>query len=123
MPRDPDNVRSFLPLRPVEFQVLLSLSAGDRHGYAMLQEAERRTGGGMMPGLVTFYRALRRMEAENLIAESDERPDSEDDDERRRYYRITGLGRRVAAAEAARMAALVRAARATNLIGDAEVVG
>ncbi len=34
-----------------------------------------------------------------------------DDDQRRRYYRITPLGRRVAAAEAARMQALVGLAR------------
>ena len=79
-----------------------------------------------MPGkecALAIYRALRRMETEQLIAESADRPASEEDDERRRYYRITDLGRRVAASEAARMAALVRAARATNLIGDAEVVG
>ena len=122
MPRHPDKVSSYLPLRPVELEVLLSLSNGERHGYAILQEAEARTGGGLMPGLVTFYRALRRMEGEGLIEESELRPDGADD-ERRRYYRITALGRRVAAAEARRMAALVRAARASNLIGDPELAG
>lgn len=123
MRRDPDNISSYLPLRPVELQVLLSLSAGERHGYAILNEAETRMGGELMPGLVTFYRALRRMDQEGLIEESDARPDPADDDQRRRYYRITDLGRRVAAAEALRMAALVRAARASNLIGDVELAG
>lgn len=122
MAREPDDVRSYLPLRPVELEVLLSLSNGERHGYAILQEAEKRSGSETMPGLVTFYRALRRMEADALIAESDAPPDP-DDDERRRYYRITDLGRRVAAAEAARMAALVRAARASHLIGEAGGAG
>jgi DNA-binding PadR family transcriptional regulator len=55
-----------------------------------------------------------------LIAESDERPDPELDDERRRYYRITPLGRKVAAAEARRMERLVGIARAKRLLGRPE---
>jgi hypothetical protein len=40
------------------------------------------------------------------------------DDERRRYYRLTGLGRRVAIAETERMARLVRAARQSRLVNE-----
>ena len=35
-------VERFLPLRPVEFDVLLSLAAGERHGYGIIQDAEAR---------------------------------------------------------------------------------
>jgi DNA-binding MarR family transcriptional regulator len=48
-----------------------------------------------------------------LIEESDDRPDAHLDDERRRYYRITGYGRKVAKAEAARMHDLARLAATT----------
>jgi hypothetical protein len=55
------------------------------------------------------------MLADGLIEESDERPDPEMDDQRRRYYRITDFGRRVAGAEAERLASLVDTAREKKL--------
>lgn len=48
---------------------------------------------------------------DGLIEESDERPDADLDDQRRRYYRLTGLGRAVVAAEVGRLESLVDAAR------------
>ena len=59
---------------------------------------------------------IRRAAADGLIAESDERPDIALDDERRRYYRLTPLGRRVAAAEIARLESIVEMARAKKLV-------
>jgi DNA-binding MarR family transcriptional regulator len=50
------------------------------------------------------------------VAESGRRPAADLDDERRRYYRLTPLGRRVASAEAERLARLVGAARANRLL-------
>ncbi|HET7585004.1 MAG TPA: helix-turn-helix transcriptional regulator [Gemmatimonadaceae bacterium] len=101
---------SYLPLRPVEFHVLLSLAAGERHGYGMLQDAESR---GERIDVGTLYRALARMVDQLLIAPAGNDPS----DERRNNYRITPLGLEVARAEAARMAALTRAARAGGLLG------
>ena len=108
-----------MPLRPVEFQVLLALAADERHGYAIMQEAARLggTSGGQSaiePG--TLYRALHRMLAAGWVAESGRRPAADLDDERRKYYRLTPLGRRVAAAEAERLARLVAAARSNRLL-------
>jgi hypothetical protein len=60
------------------------------------------------------------MVADGLIDQSDERPDQELDDQRRRYYRITGFGRRVAGAEAKRLQDLVHAAREKKLIRGPE---
>ena len=50
------------------------------------------------------------------VVESARRPAADLDDERRRYYRITPAGRRVAAAEAARLQRLLTVARANRLL-------
>jgi DNA-binding PadR family transcriptional regulator len=108
----------FLPLRPVEFDILLALGDGERHGYGILQEALRRSGGSTVLEPGTLYRALRRMLKAGLVAEALGRAAASDDG-RRRYYRLTGLGRRVAASEAERMAGLVLTARALGLLRKA----
>lgn len=108
-----------LPLRPVEFQVLLSLAQGERHGYGIMQEALSLSDGATLLEPGTLYRALRRMLRAGLVVESARRPDGERADERRRYYRLTDLGRRVATAEAERMHRLVSTARAFRLLGKA----
>jgi DNA-binding PadR family transcriptional regulator len=107
---------SFLPLRPVEFEILLVLAEGDHHGYAIIREAENRSGGSMKLETGTLYRAIRRLTAAGLVQPSSKRPAPDADDERRRYFAITPLGKKVAAAEAARMARLVAAAKARALI-------
>ena len=109
------GVERFLPLRPVEFDVLLSLSAGERHGYGIIQDAETR-GITAVPEVGTLYRALRRMQDQGLIGASARRDVPEAGDERRHYYQITPLGLQVARAEARRLAALMRAAAASGLI-------
>jgi DNA-binding PadR family transcriptional regulator len=114
----PADPASFLPLRPVEFHVLLALADEERHGYAIMQETARRTDGAIVLDPGTLYRALQRMVKSGLVSESDRRPDPDRDDERRRYYRLTGLGRRVAVAETERMARLVRAARQSRLVNE-----
>ncbi len=108
-------VERFLPLRPVEFDILLSLAAGERHGYGIIQDAESR-GLAAPPDVGTLYRALRRMQDQGLIGESQRRAAPDAGDERRHYYRITPLGLRVARAEARRFAALARAAMTTGLL-------
>ena len=113
--KNPDVVRSFLPLRPVQFHILISLTEGDRHGYGIIQDTLERSGGEVRLEMGTLYRALHRMLGAELVAESDRRPAPELDDQRRRYYRITELGRSVARSEVARMEALVRVAHGTSL--------
>ena len=109
--------RSLLPLTQPVFHVLLALADGERHGYGVILEIERRTGGAVKLRTGTLYTALARMERLGLIEETDERPDPEADDERRRYYRITPFGREAAKAEAARMRGLVALATAKKVLG------
>ena len=101
------------PLSPACFHILLSLGAGERHGYAIKREVAARTEGKLRLGPGVLYGSLVKMLEVGLIEESGDRPDSHLDDERRRYYRITPYGRRVARAEAARMRELAQLAAAT----------
>ena len=112
-----------IPLTPAVFHILLALADGERHGYAISQEVAANTQGQIKMGPGTLYGTIKRMLAKNLIEESDERPDPELDDERRRYYRLTGLGRRVAGAEAERLENLVRVSQSKRLIGGATTGG
>ena len=105
-----------MPLRPVEFHILLALAGDERHGYAILQEVSTLTGGEIELEPGTLYRALHRMLRDGWVVESARRPAADLDDERRRYYRITPAGRRVAAAEAARLQRLLTVARANRLL-------
>lgn len=105
---------ALLPLPPAVFHILLSLADADRHGYAIIQDVADRTGGEVRLGPGTLYRSIQRMLEQELIEEVERRPARVLDDERRRYYRVTAFGRRVAEAEATRLAQLVRLARASG---------
>jgi DNA-binding PadR family transcriptional regulator len=113
---------SLLPLTPAVFHILLALTDGERHGYGIMQEVAALTDGQLRMGPGTLYGSIKRMMANNLIEESNARPDPELDDERRRYYRLTEFGQRVASAEAQRLLGLVRQAQLKQLLGDQKSV-
>jgi DNA-binding PadR family transcriptional regulator len=92
----------------------MALAGEDRHGYAIIQDIEQRTNGALRLSAGTLYRSIQRMLEQGLLVETNERPAPELDDERRRYYRITPFGAAVARAEATRLNALVRMARASG---------
>ena len=115
MGTDRELPESLLPLPPATFHILLALADVERHGYAILQDVEQRTGGELKLGAGTLYRSIARMVEQGLIAEVTRRR-SLGDDERRRYYRLTKFGRRVAVAEAERLSRLVASARAKRLL-------
>jgi DNA-binding PadR family transcriptional regulator len=104
-------IDDLLPLRPVVFQILLSIAEGERHGYAIVHDIAERSSARLQIEPGNLYRHLRFMLDEGLIEESDRRPVPGKDDERRRYYRITRFGRQVALAEAARLEAVAVDAR------------
>jgi DNA-binding PadR family transcriptional regulator len=118
MDRDRRAIDHHLPLRPVEFHILLSLAAGERHGYGIIQDIQER-GDAPVPDVGTMYRALARMVESRLIQAAARRPAPDASDERRNYYRITQAGRQVAMAEARRLEALTRAARLGGLLSKA----
>lgn len=108
------DVDALLPLPPAAFHILMALADEDRHGYAIIQDVESRTGGELRLSPGTLYRSIQRMLEQGLIVETRDRPAPELDDERRRYYRITQFGATVARAEARRLAQLIKLARASG---------
>ena len=104
---------SFLPLTAVAFEILLALADGERHGYDIMLEIERRTGGRVSLNPGTLYRALDRLVEQGLLASAFQRQAG---DERRRMFSLSALGGAVAAAEAERLDDQVRAARASRLL-------
>lgn len=116
MTQRPSSLEAFLPLTSSMLHALVALADGDKHGYAILKEIIRRTDGTVRLSAGTLYALIKRALADGLIVEIDERPDPALDDERRRYYRLTALGRRVAAAEIQRLESIIEMARAKNLV-------
>ena len=101
-------------MTPLTYEILLALADAERHGYGIIKELESRFGADAAPSTAALYLALRRMEQDGLIAEAATR--APDDDARRRYYRITRSGRAAATAESARLARLLKTARAKHLL-------
>jgi DNA-binding PadR family transcriptional regulator len=113
-PRRADHL---LPLKPKVLQILLVLADGPRHGYAIMQEVAARTEGQVRLWPTALYATLRELQEQDLIAESDRRPD--DDDERRRYFALTPLGKRALAADVRRLEAIVGHARSSRALRKA----
>jgi DNA-binding PadR family transcriptional regulator len=90
-------------------QILVALSDGPRHGYAIMTEVERETGRPLRPG--TLYAALSRLERQGLI---EALPAAD----RRHPYRLTPLGARALAEALERLQALAR--RGLERLGKSE---
>lgn len=119
MAKSNPHPEDLLPLTPAVLHILLALSDGEKHGYAIMQEVEDMTDGNLTMGPGTLYGTIKRMLKAKLIEETNDRPDPEMDDKRRRYYRVTGFGQQVVAAEAHRLATLVNIAQSKQVFGGA----
>lgn len=101
------DAERWLPLSPLEFHVLVALTSGPSHGYAILKDAARRSEGRVEPSASTLYGIIARLDERGLIEEVRPSPIPHDDQARRRYYRLTDLGRRVGRAEMERLERLL----------------
>jgi DNA-binding PadR family transcriptional regulator len=111
--------RADTPLTPAVLHILLALSTEERHGYGIMKQVERESGGTVKMGPGTLYGSIGRMMSAGLIRESDKRPDPALDDERRIYYAITAAGRRALSAELDRYRAVVAVAADKQLTRNA----
>jgi DNA-binding PadR family transcriptional regulator len=100
------TLRDHTPLTPAVFAILLALADGEKHGYAIMQEAREHTP--MGPG--TLYGSLDRLLTAALVEET-----GLTDDERRRYYRLTSTGKQSLAAETARLEQAAARARSKGV--------
>ena len=105
------EIDALLPLPSAAFHILLTLSAGDCHGYGIIQDVASRTDGALRLSPGTLYRTIQRLLEQGLIEEPRTAVRAKNDP-RRRYYRITSFGLAVARAETRRLTDLVRLARA-----------
>lgn len=103
-----DDISHHLPLTPLWFQVLVALSDGSHHGYGILKEIEKRRGSEGKLATGPVYLALQRLEDRDLVRQAGS--EATDSGPRRKLYEITPTGRRVAAAEAERLATVLGAA-------------
>src|SRR3954467_8268050 len=108
------TIDDLLPLPPATLHILLAVSEGERHGYAIILDVEARTDGELRMSAGTLYRSVARMVEQGLITEVAKRR-TRGEDERRRYYRITPFGTAVARAELRRLENLVKLGRARGL--------
>jgi DNA-binding PadR family transcriptional regulator len=102
------------PLKPADFHILLALADGPRHGYGIMKEVERESGGGVRLEIGSLYRLLGRLLDAGLIEDVD-------GDERRRNYRISRLGRRVLKTEAVRLAGVVELVRSRRVLPEGSI--
>lgn len=117
---DKSEAETFIPLKHVDFLVLLVLMDDDLHGYGIVKEIGGRTEGQIRLEPGNLYRYIKRLAQQGLVAEAPEAQEP-DDDERRRYYRVTDLGREVLNLEVSRLRALIEDFDSTGLVpkGDA----
>ena len=115
MKRQPRETPAEVPITPAVLHILLSLADGERHGYAIMQEVERRTEGTLVLGPGTLYRSIKRMLAAELISEAGAQAGA---GPQRRNYRLTDAGRQLAVAETRRMEAIVSWARSSKLLWE-----
>ncbi len=104
-----ENISRFLPLSPAALHILLALAGEDLHGYGIMLKVARQSEGQYKLGPGTMYDNLRKLMTQGCVEEIQRR--AAGNDPRRRYYRLTGLGRRVLSAEVARLEGVVREAK------------
>lgn len=110
MPKAPE-LPSRKPLSLPVLYILLALADGDRHGYAIKQEVEERTGGAIRLGPGTLYEAIQRLEESGLITEADAPSAANGQEAQRRYYSLTARGWTVLQSEIRHLGRLLDHAR------------
>lgn len=104
------------PLTPAVLYILLALSVQERHGYAIMKQAEADSNGNVKMGPGTLYGSLARMIKAGLIHESKKKVDPTMNDERRVYYKISGEGQKALRAEVERYRQVIAIAEQHKLL-------
>ena len=94
-------------LSDVAVEILLTLSKGPKHGYAIKLDIEQRAAGDLVVGSGSLYQAIQRLQRRGLLAVDDTAPPPEDA-RRGRVYRIEPAGRDALEDECARMRRVLR---------------
>lgn len=103
-----EELKRYLPLPPAAMHILLALADENRHGYGIMLEVKRQTSDQYKLGPGTLYDNLDKLLGQRLVAEANAAKDA---DARRRYYALTDFGKKVLAADVARLEEAVKTAR------------
>jgi DNA-binding PadR family transcriptional regulator len=117
---DRTDPQEFLPLSATDFQLLLALTDGELHGYAISRTVREASGGRVRIGLGSLYRIVARLLKNRLVEESGPEDNGSSDGQTRRRYCLTELGRSVLRAEVRRLSDAVETARSSQLYLDGE---
>ena len=105
------DIKSFLPLSEATFFILMSLSPGPKHGYAILKDVQQLSQGRINFSTGTLYGALKRLLDQGWIKRSVDQMENADETGRsRKDYELTSLGKKVLGSEIGRMKDLVNLA-------------
>jgi DNA-binding PadR family transcriptional regulator len=115
-PKTPAGIDDLLPLKAIEFEVLLALHEGELHGYGLAKAIEARAESRLRLEPANLYRRIHRLVETGLVESSGRRAASDAEGERRRFFRITDKGRDVLKAEAYRLRGLVQSAAALRIV-------
>lgn len=111
----------FIPLSLIAFNLLLSLSDGERrHGYAILKDIQGFTHNRPPMYIGSLYRNLETLYKEGLIEETDN-PDYHQIlgmPRATNFYQITPLGREVTQLELQRVQGLLNVAKEKGILPD-----
>jgi DNA-binding PadR family transcriptional regulator len=106
-------------LSTLEYHVLLALAGGPRYGYAIKDAVATESAGSLTPRAGSLYRVIARLMTRGLVLETEPAEAAEPHPGlARKYYGLTGEGRRALAAEARRLKGA--AALAEERLGMAE---
>ena len=104
-----NDIHTHIPLREPTFYILLSLSPGPKHGYAILKNVEQLSEGSVLLSTGTLYGAIKRLLDRGWIRRVND-PIPNSTDRGRKAYALTEQGQRVLNAEIARLQKLVSVA-------------
>jgi DNA-binding PadR family transcriptional regulator len=106
-----EDILTNLPLTETTFFILLSLSASEKHGYAIAKDVENLSDHRVVLSTSTLYTALKRLLADGWIERAGDDPEPDETGRPRKTYTLTDLARRILEAETVRLRSLVQAAK------------
>src|SRR5919199_840328 len=98
--------KEFLPLSQTNYRILESLIDGPKHGYAIIKDVDKRSGGEFELAVGNLYVALKRLLDDGLIERAEE--PSVEGGRQRNTFKVSSLGEEVFQAETQRLATLLR---------------
>jgi DNA-binding PadR family transcriptional regulator len=104
------EIQGYLPLTETTYFILLSLSSGPRHGYAIMKDVDSLSRGRVRLSTGTLYSSLKRLLETGWI-ERENGLDEPADGRNRKAYRLTEIGQLILEAEYQRLQGLVHVAR------------